>query len=350
MATVGLQGIWGLEQLDRKGLSNWRLLIIMVLVADFLGLALAYAAGLPHPESPLASYYTAQVTGLTILFVTGMSGLTLALNIMLARTTEADLRSLPSSEGIDSAISGLKPRASLFVPIVLAIMLMVVLASPVLASQRMGISLWAAIVVFIEAGPPLQLLFFFLWPLIGVSWGVGFAIGVTQIISLIKAARAVHIDLFHLEQYSTLANPTIRVILCIMVTVGMFPLGMFIFDDPVVSQQIGKLMVMVILPVIPALFGWVYPILILRNRIKLKKAEELDLLRLAINGEEQALTRSCIPKRGTDTTTADLLTHQMFIESRWEWPIAAHVQKLVAFGLLPPLTWVLAALVEHSFF
>jgi len=44
---------------------------------------------------------------------------------------------------------------------------------------------------------------------------------------------------------------------------------------------------------------------------------------------------------------SDLLTRQMFIESRWEWPIAAHVQQLILFGLLPPMTWVLAAVVEN---
>jgi hypothetical protein len=34
----------------------------------------------------------------------------------------------------------------------------------------------------------------------------------------------------------------------------------------------------------------------------------------------------------------------------WEWPIAAHVQKLILFGLLPPLTWMLAATIENNIY
>ena len=43
----------------------------------------------------------------------------------------------------------------------------------------------------------------------------------------------------------------------------------------------------------------------------------------------------------------------MYYEDRvkniWEWPIEAHIRRLVIFGLLPPLTWVLAAAVEVVF-
>ena len=43
----------------------------------------------------------------------------------------------------------------------------------------------------------------------------------------------------------------------------------------------------------------------------------------------------------------------MYFEDRvtnnGEWPIEAHIRRLVIFGLLPPLTWVLAAAVEVVF-
>jgi hypothetical protein len=60
------------------------------------------------------------------------------------------------------------------------------------------------------------------------------------------------------------------------------------------------------------------------------------------------------PSARDDVTTrdnsGDLLMHQMFIESRWEWPIASHVQKLILFGLLPHLTWVVAAMIENAMY
>jgi hypothetical protein len=71
---------------------------------------------------------------------------------------------------------------------------------------------------------------------------------------------------------------------------------------------------------------------------------------LALRGNQEAITTTNIHALDAPTTAADLLTHQMFLESRWEWPIASHVQKLVLFGLLPPTTWMLAAMIENSIY
>jgi hypothetical protein len=76
----------------------------------------------------------------------------------------------------------------------------------------------------------------------------------------------------------------------------------------------------------------------------------MDRITLALRGDDNAMSKLSIQGRGAPTTTVDLLMHQMFIESRWEWPIAAHVQKLVLFGLLPPLAWVLAAMIENAMY
>jgi hypothetical protein len=45
-----------------------------------------------------------------------------------------------------------------------------------------------------------------------------------------------------------------------------------------------------------------------------------------------------------------LLTYRMFLDSLWDWPIASHVQKLILYGLLPPLTWVVAAMIENAMY
>ena len=50
-----------------------------------------------------------------------------------------------------------------------------------------------------------------------------------------------------------------------------------------------------------------------------------------------------------DFSPADLMYYVDRVKNIWEWPIEAHIRRLVIFGLLPPLTWVLAAAVEVVF-
>jgi hypothetical protein len=96
------------------------------------------------------------------------------------------------------------------------------------------------------------------------------------------------------------------------------------------------------------LLPYVYPVWILKNRIRDKKIAEMGQITRSLRGDDDAMSKISIQGRGAPTTTVDLLMHQMFIESRWEWPIASHLQKLILFGLLPPLTWVVAAMIENA--
>jgi hypothetical protein len=347
IGTTGLKGLWVLEQLDRTGIASLKMLILLSLAGSVVGLLLSLSFGPVAPDSVFASYYDERVTRLTMLVMCGTIGLTLAFDMMLARTTEADLRLLSRAANFEASPDLLKPKWYVFMPVIAAITLFTSLASPILAAQRLDITVMEAVQAFYDGGMPLRIVTFVLWPIAGIVWGAGFAIGVTQIVSLIKAARTIPIDLFQLTHYEALTNPTIRVIIISLVMSSIFPMFMFLTDDPAVNEQLTKLLIGALLIVMPALAAWCYPVFILRNRIRLKKTQELDCLLLAILGDDVALGKSCIPKRGNEITTADLLVHQMFIESRWEWPIASHVQKLIVFGLLPPLTWVFAAMIEN---
>jgi hypothetical protein len=68
----------------------------------------------------------------------------------------------------------------------------------------------------------------------------------------------------------------------------------------------------------------------------------------SLRGDKEAVKTMNIHALDAPTTAADLLTHRMFLDSLWEWPIASHMQKLILFGLLPPLTWVVAAMIENT--
>ena len=307
-------------------------------------------AGPVAEDSVFASYYTESFASIIPSVIGETVGLTLALNIVLARTTEADMRALSVNGSLEGCVQLLKPRLWLFLPIVTTIALLLTMASPILVAQRLDISILEAIQAFTSDGLAAPILVFSLWPILGTAMGIAFAIGITQIIGLTQVARTVQIDLFQLPEYAALASPTIRAIISVLVMSSILPVSMLFIDDPVINAQRTKLMIAAWLIVLTALLAWWYPIFILRNRIRLKKTEELDALLLAIQGDDNALRNSCIPRRGNEISTADLLTHQMFIESRWEWPIASHVQKLVLFGLLPPFTWVLAAAIENALY
>ena len=41
------------------------------------------------------------------------------------------------------------------------------------------------------------------------------------------------------------------------------------------------------------------------------------------------------------------MMYEQYVKDIWEWPIQGYVQRLVFYVLLPPLAWVLAALVEQ---
>lgn len=108
------------------------------------------------------------------------------------------------------------------------------------------------------------------------------------------------------------------------VEIGGFPFAIYFFITPIS---------------LTVLFLYFLPVLLLRGRIKEKKEAALKknlemLAELDRHDEHEIIGHSA------------MLTQQMFIESRGEWPVAPHLQKLILFGLLPPLSWVMAAKIE----
>jgi hypothetical protein len=57
MATAGLKGIWGLEQLDKTGIATWKLGPILLGCGTLLGALLNMVAGDVNPSSLLASAF-----------------------------------------------------------------------------------------------------------------------------------------------------------------------------------------------------------------------------------------------------------------------------------------------------
>ena len=60
------------------------------------------------------------------------------------------------------------------------------------------------------------------------------------------------------------------------------------------------------------------------------------------------MAESRIHGRASGLTISELLDYRGFIESLWDWPVAPHIQRVILFGMLPLITWVLAGFVRMS--
>lgn len=349
MATVGLKGIWGMEQLDKTGLATWKLGLILMGVAAPVSYALSMLMIGMEPNPILGPLSQEVIIGWTFAMVFVAPALVVFF-LALARAIEVDLKVLASfDDAIDASIERLRPmRALCFICLIIGL-LYGFLIFPALSAIQRDLTLVEASISWAAGGPHL-IQGFILSPITGLIHGMGFIVIVSQIVSLIHAARHIKIDFLQLNDYAAIANPGVRMFLCSIPFLGLMPLLMLYGDDPESTAFIMRQSLNMVFILVAMVLPYTYPVWILRNRIRDKRIAEMDQITLALRGDKEAVKTIVIQGLGRPTTTADLLTHQMFLESRWDWPIASHVQKLVLFGLLPPLAWVLAAMIENAMY
>ena len=88
------------------------------------------------------------------------------------------------------------------------------------------------------------------------------------------------------------------------------------------------------------------PLYVIYKRISAAKVQELSNIDRGLAGEEGALSGSMIGDQAAAMTAFELLQYKELVHRMWVWPIGPQIQKIVLIGLVPPVTWVLAALVE----
>ena len=185
-------------------------------------------------------------------------------------------------------------------------------------------------------------------PLFGATAGISLAAYLMQSQSLNHAAHHLNIDLLQLSRYPNIASPLVRFIVVVFLVLTI--VQVVVLFDPAFSKVMLLATLALVGVSIPPLLLYAFPVLVLRNRIKEEKERELGIVFQALEGDDEAIKSGRIRSRVIPPSIADLLTQRMFIESLWEWPIATHVQKLILFGLLPPLTWVIAAVIENTLY
>jgi len=351
MATVGLKGIWGLEQLDKTGIATWKLGLMLVGGGVLLGALLTWVLDDVNPNSVLASTFTPTLVSLGILATFVIMHVNFWLVLALSRTTEADLQLLPLTDDVRRVtMKRLRPRKKelLTQPIGNSLFFTTLLLGIVVSISEASIS--EAFVATYTSGQMLILTFFVVVPMMGLTQGLVAAFANAQQSSLLFAARHIEIDLLRLDDYSVIANPAVRISLNAVAMISIFPQIALLGGSEVTGEFLWTLTIVSIMLNVGAIAIYGYPVLILRNRIRDKKKLELDKVYRCLHGEKEAVSTITIQGLGAPTTTADLLTHRMFLHSLWDWPVATHVQKLVLFGLLPPVTWVVATMIENAMY
>lgn len=172
---------------------------------------------------------------------------------------------------------------------------------------------------------------------------------VRQVIVFRRIASTFEVDLMVPELHNAMSNPLIRFIVVGLIAVSF---GLLVYEIiPYVSLQrrvlsgaLIALLVWMILIVVSLI-----PLFILKSRIAVAKSMEINAIRQVLSGDPAGAKFSRFGPRLAEFTPADLMFYEDRVKNVWEWPFEAHIRRLVIFGLLPPLTWVLAAAVEVVF-
>jgi hypothetical protein len=179
------------------------------------------------------------------------------------------------------------------------------------------------------------------------------AVGVIEVHLLVFCVRQVakqyKVDLRMPELNNMLSNPLIRFIAIGLITMSF---GMVLYQlIPYPSLQRRVLESGMIAMMIWLVFMLVslIPLFVLKSRMAVAKAMEINLIRQAIDGNMANARLSQFGERLAKFSPGELMYYEDRVKAIWEWPIEAQIRRLIIFGLLPPLTWVLAAAVEVIF-
>lgn len=90
------------------------------------------------------------------------------------------------------------------------------------------------------------------------------------------------------------------------------------------------------------------PLLPLKKKIQQQKEQQIKLITQAIVGDKAALKDSYLHQQNPNVTLMEMIQFRQYIEKLNDWGIDAPALKKVSlYVLLPPMTWVAAALVEQ---
>jgi hypothetical protein len=167
--------------------------------------------------------------------------------------------------------------------------------------------------------------------------------------SFSRLAREVRIDLSDLEDVQIFARPLLRYLLVVILVTVL--IGLFYQFTSLSLPQREEVLFRVFIPgellAFLIIIVFVRPVLIVRDRIKATKINELMQIRKALGGDRSALSLTQIAHIANEFSAPDLMMYQERVTAIWEWPVQQHMQRLAFYILIPPFAWIMAALVER---
>ena len=276
MASQGLKGYWGAEQLDRTGLPSWQLCLVMAVFAIALGNGLMVLIGMMEPNEN-AFVSDPDNDGRMARLVAMISIAQLYLVIALFRLFDKDLAVLPLADDLAGQCrSQLQSGRSLRLGCVAIGLVYGLLLFPVVISlvDARDPSLVQTFTYLADSGSA-AVVCFVVTPLHGVITGMGLAMIVAQVRCLGHAANGISIDFLRLNECSALANPGVRLLVALIPLFCLLLLMRFLGDDPVGIAFLDQVLIFVTLFALLLILPFGYPVWVLRNRIRDAKADAM---------------------------------------------------------------------------
>ena len=238
MDTIGLKGIWGLEQLARTGIATWKLGLMLMGGGALLGAILTLVLGDMNSDSIL--FYPPRIMSTILVLFCFFMGFYLFCALALARSTETDLRLLSRiDDGVGQGMKLLRPTATILLPSILfgLILLQVV---PITADVVVrNIPIAERYAALHSSGLVMNVFNYLILPVDGLLGGVLLSILITQSMSLAHVARHLEVDLLQLSRYSAIANPLFRMVVLVLALYSLFPPLILFVDDSTFNAAVA---------------------------------------------------------------------------------------------------------------
>jgi len=322
--TPGLSHLAVLRLLDRTGLSPWLLGFGAMLVLTISAVTMLILARYPDPTTYKNSIAFCAIISFFVVFYFSMG-----------RGWHRDLiEFIEFDPSLVSSLRHMEPRR-----ITVAAEL-VIAAFCAWVNLQINDAIDLGYSLIMTAG--VSFFYFVQYTMVVLS----FDVIMRQLFNLVHITREIRIDLLNAEFYSSLANSMVRHVGLYIFGVCIIALSYIVFTEGELGA--GEMMVLMMpwyLPGMIIISLYLLPYNQFRRRMHLSKQQELNSIGAALRGNQAALSHSLL-KNEEQPTIINLLYYQDRIRNIREWPFTDRIRALVLFGVLPPLTWVIAALIE----
>ena len=152
------------------------------------------------------------------------------------------------------------------------------------------------------------------------------------------------IDLLHIDDLSVLSSGFVTWVAVATTVVAMYLFSFVLIREPNAYELIRILAgAGIMLVIILFLFT---PILRTRRKIITAKEKERNVATMGLQGTQVAAGQLTIATEQLHYTGTELLGYLAYLDSIWEWPVRRNIARLGFYALIPPVAWVLSALVE----